>query len=135
MRSVRPVTDGLAIGLSALCAIHCLALPLVLGLLPSVIAMPLQTEAFHFWMVMVVLPTSLYALTLGCKRHERYRVMGAGAIGLSCLLLALFLEHSLGEIGEKALTLTGAVLISLGHYWNFRLCQQRSNCASDCTEH
>lgn len=133
MKSVRSVTDGLAIGLSVLCAIHCLALPLVLGLLPSLMALPLQSEAFHFWMVIVVIPTSLYALTLGCKRHKRYQVVGLGIAGLSCLLLALALEHSLGEVGEKVLTLAGAALISLGHYFNYRLCQQHNDCA--CPEH
>ena len=37
--TLRPVADEAAIGLSLLCAIHCLALLIVIALLPSVTAL------------------------------------------------------------------------------------------------
>lgn len=134
MKTAQMLTDKLAISLSLLCTIHCLALPIFLALLPSMAALSLDNESFHFWMVVVVLPTSLYALTVGCKQHKRYRLLILGSIGLALLIMALALgEERIGEAGEKILTLLGAALIAVGHGFNYRLCrkQQYQDCA--CT--
>ncbi len=128
MRKLQLFTDKAAIGLSLLCAAHCLALPLLLVLVPSLTALQLDNEAFHMWMVFAVIPTSTYALTIGCKQHKRYRLLILGLLGLSCLILAVALgEALLGEIGEKALTVVGAGFIAYGHYKNYRLCQQHTH--------
>ena len=42
--------DKFAIGLSAMCSIHCLAVPVLLVLLPSTAVLGLGNEQFHFWM-------------------------------------------------------------------------------------
>lgn len=134
MITTQEITDKFAISLSLLCAIHCLALPVLLILLPSLTALQLDNEAFHSGMLVVVLPTSFYALTMGCKKHKRYRLLFLGFTGLTLLVLAVLLgEDITGEYGEKILTLFGATLIASGHYWNFRLCQQHTNC--DCSDH
>ncbi len=123
MNTSQAVTDKLAIGLSLACAIHCLALPVLLALLPSMAALQLDNEAFHFWMVVAVFPSSIYALTLGCKQHKRYRLFFLGALGLILLVLALMLgEERIGEAGEKVLTALGASFVALGHWFNYRLC-------------
>ena len=136
MKTAQTVTDRLAIGLSMMCVIHCLALPLLLALLPSMAALQLDNEAFHIWMVIAVLPTSIYALTLGCKQHKRYRLLFLGSIGLALLVIALGLgEEHIGEAGEKTLTVLGAGFVALGHWFNYRLCrlprQQDCVCSSD----
>lgn len=124
MKTAQALTDKLAIGLSLMCAVHCLAIPVLLLLLPSMAALPLENEAFHFWLVAAVLPSSIYALTLGCKQHKRYRLLFLGAIGLSLLVMALVLgENRIGEVGEKSLTVLGAGFIAVGHWFNYRLCQ------------
>ncbi|WP_049722375.1 MerC domain-containing protein [Gilvimarinus polysaccharolyticus] len=124
MKTAQIVTDKLAISLSMACAIHCLALPLILALLPSLAALQLNHETFHIWMLAAVIPTSIYALTLGCKQHRRTRVLVLGAIGLTSLVLAIALgEARIGEFGEKALTLLGATFVATGHLINYRLCR------------
>lgn len=132
MNSIQTLTDKTAIGLSLLCAIHCLASPLLVVLLPSLSALQLDNEAFHFWMVVAVVPTSVYALTMGCKQHKHYRLLTYGFIGLACLISAVVLgEALLGEAGEKILTVIGATIIAYGHFQNYRLCQQhKKHC--DC---
>lgn len=136
MKTAQMVTDKLAIGLSLLCTAHCLALPLLLVLLPSMTALQLDNEVFHFWMVVVVLPTSVYALTLGCKQHKRYQLLILGCIGLGLLILALVLgEERIGEVGEKTLTVLGTGCVAVGHWFNYRLCfsqKKKDYCA--CTE-
>lgn len=130
MRSIQIFTDKLAISLSLLCTVHCLIVPLIIVLLPSLTALKLDNEAFHLWMVLAVIPTSVYALTMGCKQHKRYQLMTLGTLGLLCLILAAFLgEAFLGELWEKTLTVIGASIIALGHYWNYRLCQYQDPCA------
>jgi len=125
MRKEQAITDNLAIGLSILCVMQCLAVPSILVLLPSVVAYHLQNEAFHFWMIVVVLPVSVFALTLGCKQHNRYHVMIFGVIGLVLLVSAIVAgDVFFGENGEKILTILGAGFVTVGHLMNFRLCRR-----------
>jgi hypothetical protein len=115
-----------------MCVIHCLAITSLLSLLPSMLALPLDNEAFHIWMVVAVIPSSAYALTFGCKQHHRYRLLILGFIGLTLLVLALFLgEERIDEIEEKILTVLGAGFVTVRHWFNFRLCQAQkySYCA------
>lgn len=123
------IADKLSISLSLLCAIHCLAMPLIVVALPALAALPLADEAFHLWMVYMVLPISLFALTMGCKKHKRYRLLFVGGIGLSILAISAFAGHDLlGEFWEKTLTVIGSSIIAVGHIWNYKLCQKQDSC-------
>ena len=134
MRTAQELTDRFSISLSLLCVIHCLVLPFMLVLLPSLTALQLENEVFHTWMVVAVLPTSIYALTMGCRKHKRYRLLVLGITGLMLLTLTVILGHEItGELGEKILTVLGASLVAAGHLGNFRLCQQHRDCS--CPEH
>lgn len=126
--------DKASISLSVLCAIHCLATPLLVIFLPPLAGLPLHNEAFHLWLVIAILPMSGYALTLGCKKHKRHRVLILGGMGLVVLLLTVMLGHErLGENWEKILTVCGATLVALGHILNYRLCQLQDK--SNCPQH
>lgn len=134
MNNFQLLTDKVAIGLSIACTIHCLAFPLIVVLLPAFAALPLNDEAFHIWMIVAVVPASAYALTMGCRQHKCYHLLAYGVVGLSCLIMAIVLDHSfLGEAGEKILTTVGAMIVAYGHYKNYRLCQQPKNCT--CPEY
>ena len=132
--STQAFTDKMAMSLSLLCALHCLVSPLIIVMLPSLAALQFDGEAFHVWMVLAVIPTSVYALTMGCKQHKRYRLLGLGLFGLLFLLSAVLLgEDLISDFWEKALTVIGAATIALGHYRNYRLCQHQEFCA--CPDH
>ena len=134
MEREQMVTDKFAIGLSLICAIHCLALPLLLIILPSMIALQLDNEIFHTLIIITVLPVSIFALTLGYKKHKHNWLLIVGFTGLLLLVIAVILgEETTGEFGEKLLTVLGASLVAAGHLWNFRLCQQLADCA--CSKH
>ncbi len=138
MKKIRALTDKFAIGLSMLCTIHCLLLPLVLVVLPSLTVLPFADERFHLWMLILVIPTSLFALTLGCKQHKRYGLLVMGMIGLGFLMSAVLAESFVSPAGEKILTLIGTVFVALGHIWNYRLCQDsnaHNHCADDAHCH
>ena len=129
MANSQQVSDKAAISLSFLCLVHCLVLPLAVVLMPAMAALPLQDEMFHLWMVFAVVPISVYALTLGCRNHERYQLLLIGGLGLVVLLSAALLGHDwLGEQLEKTFTVIGAVTIAFAHMWNYRLCQRENDC-------
>ena len=136
MKTSQSYTDRAAVGLSFLCLMHCLALPLLLALLPGVtILSHFDNEIFHLGMVVLVIPTSLYALTLGCKQHQNYRLLKIGFAGLAFLCAAVLGEEFIGEAGEKAFTVIGSSLIAYGHIRNFLLCRQNKSecCDAECS--
>ena len=132
MSNLQTVSDKFAVGLSAMCMIHCLLLPTLIVLLPSLAALNLEDEIFHLWMVIVVVPISLFALTMGCNRHKNYKIMFVGSIGLIVLVLTAILGHDfLTESLEKTFTVIGALVIAGAHIWNYRLCR-KPVAACDC---
>lgn len=121
--------DSLAVSTSAICAIHCLSLPLLVGFFPAIGATMFGQESFHVWLLWLVIPLSLVALTMGCRAHKDKLVAGLGLAGIVTLILTAILGHSvMGEIGERIATLIGASAIAAGHLRNYALCRR-----SDCT--
>ncbi len=128
MRNIQLVADKAAFSLSFLCALHCLALPLLIILVPAVSSLPLADEAFHLWMVFGVIPISLLGLSMGCKKHQRWSILLIGVVGLAILIATPVIGHEqLGEFWEKTLTLLGASIIAISHYLNAKLCQACKN--------
>ena len=126
MTNIQTTSDKVAISLSVLCPFHCLILPLLTVMIPSIAALPMQDEAFHIWMVIAVVPISLFALTVGCKKHKSFSMLLISAVGIVILCMAAFFGHDLlGENLEKVFTLVGALTIAIAHIWNYRLCQKQ----------
>ena len=124
----RPIADVSAVGLSSLCLVHCLMLPVVVSVYPATIAVTLSDEVFHLFMVLMAIPISVFALFFGCRSHKSYSVGLTGALGIGLLFTSAFLPHELaGETGELLLTVSGALSLSVSHVLNFRLCH-RVNC-------
>ena len=120
--------DKVAIGFSAICALHCILLPVALIFLPALSTTFVGSEDFHNALLYFVVPSSAIALFLGCKMHGKNHVYVYGAVGIGALLIASFFGHDLfGESGEKLLTLLGAGIISLGHIKNQKLCAECCN--------
>ena len=100
-------------------------------LLPTVSAVILADEGFHFYMVMMVLPISSFALWVGYKQHHSFKILMQGVTGLIILSITVLLGHEpLGEVAEKLLTLLGSSFICYSHYLNYKMCQQQEHC--DC---
>ena len=120
--------DRVAISASSVCAIHCLALPIILSVFPAVGGVFFGEEAFHVWLIWAVVPLSVSSLLLGCIRHESTMVIYCGLAGVSILIVSALLGHEiLGEVSERVSTVAGSVIIAFAHMKNFSLCRQ-SNC-------
>lgn len=130
MKLTQTTADKFAIGLSLMCTVHCFATPVILALLPSFAVLQINAEQFHLWVLAVVLPTSLLALSLGCKKHKRTRYMACGVVGLAFLIIAVLLGQ---EEAEKVLTLIGSAFIALAHWFNYQQCFKKNNENCPCS--
>ncbi len=125
----RSLADGIGILGSAICALHCLAAPVVLvaGMaLPSWLA---GQETIHEMLLWAIFPTSFLAFGIGCWQHADYRVLLLGILGLSGLSAAVAVPHELiGENGERIITVGSAGLLIAAHLRNFRRCRADGCC-------
>lgn len=129
MTKFQLMSDKAAVGLSLLCVVHCLFLPIVLILLPPFAGLLVfNDELFHRMLLVAVVPISIIALVIGYLHHRSYRVLFIGLVGLSILIVTTFLGHViLGKYGEVALTVLGTSIIAYGHFLNYRLRRQGVN--------
>ena len=119
------INDKLAMALSSACAIHCFLTPSFVLLTSGLISFSFDNEFLHNLILFVAVPISLYALISGNANHKILYLLPVGIIGLSLLVLAVFLgEAFLGELGEKYLTLTGSIIVVYAHYKNYKACKE-----------
>jgi hypothetical protein len=112
--------DRIAIALSAVCVLHCLAVPLLAALLPIAFVSLGVDSHFHEWMLWGVVPTSLFGLGIGLRYHQRYLIAVIGAAGLAIVAYAAIVAHnSWPWWQELSLSVAGSVLLVAAHWRNF----------------
>lgn len=132
MNKAIKVGDKLAVSLSLLCALHCFAFPIVVATLPSL--QFLESEKTHLLMMIIIIPTSLVSLLLGCNKHKRKNLLLIALIGLSILFTASIWGHDLfGCKNEKYVTLLGSCIVSYAHISNYLKCLKANNLSSCST--
>ena len=114
--------DRVAIGLSGLCAIHCAVTPAAVILFPVMSACLGSDALFHALLLVLVAPSSVVALTLGCRRHRDPWVAGLGTAGLSVLVIVAALGHV--QHGERPVTLGATALMIMAHARNYSVCRR-----------
>lgn len=110
--------DGVAMGASLLCLVHCLVLPVVILAVPMLAALFTLPESFHALAFAFALPTSAVALLLGYRRHHQSFPLVISAVGLALLGAGAYL-HGSGWV-EVVLSVFGALLLATGHAWNWQ---------------
>jgi len=109
--------DGAAVTLSALCLVHCLALPLAVAGLPFLTQY--SEGHLHAQVLVVVLPLSSVALVLGFRRHRDWRVMFGGISGMLLLVIGATVAHrQLGLTADRAFTIAGSIVLATAHFFN-----------------
>lgn len=109
--------DGLAISASALCLLHCLALPVAIAFLPALAEWVDGGEWFHVAMLAIAMPLSGWTLIAGWRRHGVVVPLALGGIGLMLLATGLVFE---GQALGTAITVAGGVALALAHLRNLR---------------
>ena len=117
------LSDKFAMTLSMVCLVHCLFAPSLIVLTYSFMAMSVESELIHKLILLITVPVSIFALSLGYKNHKTINFIVLGVIGLLTLVLAVVMgEGILGENGELSLTMFGSALVVLSHYKNYQIC-------------
>ncbi|MEM6820925.1 MAG: MerC domain-containing protein [Verrucomicrobiota bacterium] len=139
--------DSVAVGMSLLCAIHCLITPILIVFLPIITTTFWVHQDFHLWMLLFVVPTTTLAVFLGCKKHKDRWVIILGLLGiitLSCVAIhgsflteVSFLQadgtvcpHCVQEPGRSLtdpvsiINSLGGLFLICGHVRNFLLCRK-----------
>lgn len=118
------VLDRLGIVLSGSCMAHCLLLPIMITLFPIVQGSMLEEESFHALFLVFVMPTSIAALFIGCRKHKHLLTALFGMIGLTILTVAAFWAHDwVGLSGERIMTSIGGAMLALSHWSNYKHCR------------
>ena len=117
-------SDKVAVTLSAACVIHCFFAPSFIILTSGILSISIDNEFVHYLILLAAVPVSIFALYLGYKNRKNLSFLPFGIIGLFTLVSAVLLgEAALGEMGERALTLLGSLLVAYSHYRNHQECK------------
>ena len=110
------VIDRVAIGLSGLCLVHCLASTILLAVLASAGGL-LLSPAIHEVGLLLAIGLGLIALGRGIIEHGFMMPAAVGGLGLGVMAGALSLPHDGAEV---VYTIVGVAILALGHDLNRR---------------
>lgn len=134
--------DKFAILLSGICALHCIAVPIIASIVPLLTATvhhggEIHEFWFHQFILLFILPVSLLALATGFKTHHKITPIMVAGLGLAILTsTALFAEyllsrHALTHEGETVLTIAGGIVHAVGHILNLQAARRKQpHCSS-----
>lgn len=110
------VVDRLAIGLSGLCLVHCVASAVLLTLLASAGGMLLD-PIFHEAGLTMAIVLGVVGLGRGIREHGFMLPASIGSLGVGMMAGALTLDHGTGEL---IYSVAGVLVLALGHDLNRR---------------
>lgn len=113
--------DQIAIALSAICIVHCLAVPLLIALVPVVtIAMGSDTH-FHELLLWLIVPTSFAGFALGYRVHGKIRTVLLGLAGIIVITIVSLWGHGAWSVGlEATVSVAASLVLGTAHWLNFR---------------
>lgn len=115
--------DRIGIGLSGVCAIHCLFIPVLIALFPLwPLAYTIHEWAHPVFFVLIV-PTVVLAIR---KSKADRSVCILLLTGVFMLALAWLMHYWIGHTAETITTLIGSATLVIGHWQNYRQHSARS---------
>lgn len=119
------VLDRVAIGLSGLCVVHCLALPFLLFVAPFL--SQFAEGHLHAQMLVIILPTSAIALAMGFRRHQNRQILGWATAGMLLLVVGGTVMHAqFGIVMDRVFTIGGSAVLAVSHWFNARMGRRHS---------
>lgn len=109
-----PRLDRLAIGLSGICLVHCLATTVLLAALASA-GSALGADWIHEVGLMLAMVMGAIALGKGIFEHGYTMPSAVGGLGLGVMAGALTMPH---DGTEAVFTMLGVGILALGHRLN-----------------
>lgn len=106
--------DRIAIGLSGLCLVHCVATTVLIALFATAGGVLVHPIVHELGLSLAILLGAV-ALVRGVFDHGVLLPAAIGGIGLGVMAGALTLPH---DGSEAAYTMVGVAVLALGHYLN-----------------
>jgi hypothetical protein len=110
--------EGIAVGATIACLVHCLVLPLLIAIIPVIPAVLPIPDHFHAIALGLAIPATGGALFAGYRRHRVAGPLFAGTAGL--MLLTLGATHWEATPLETPVTVLGSLCIAVAHLVNWR---------------
>lgn len=112
----RDLFDRLAIGLSALCVVHCAASVILVALLATAGGVLLHPAIHEAGLGFAIL-LAMIGLGRGFLQHRRPVPMVLGTVGIALMATALSVPHG---VTEAAYTIVGVGCVAIAHMLNRR---------------
>ena len=107
--------DRLALTLSGLCLVHCLAGSVLLAV--ASVGGGFFSHQVHAVGLALALPLAMFALWHGFQQHDRYTVLVLGGCGVILMAVSLAVGHG---SSETMLSVAGVSLLAAAHLLNLR---------------
>ena len=108
--------DRIAIGLSGLCLLHCVAGFVLLSLFA--LGGDWLDHRVHVFGLLFAMPLAAVALWRGFRRHGRLPIGALGLLGLAVMAASLAVTH--GQIIEMLVSMAGVSLLAAAHWQNLK---------------
>lgn len=108
--------DRIAIGLSGLCLLHCMAGFVMLSLFA--LTGDWLDHRVHVVGLILAMPLAAVALWRGWRRHGRLPIGALGLAGLVVMTASLAVQH--GQIVEMLVSMLGVGLLATAHWQNLK---------------
>ncbi len=115
-----PKLDGIGIGLSFICAIHCLITPLTLALLPLMGIHTHDNKSIEAIMVLLIIMVGILALMRGYLNHKKWQVFIYLTLGI---VIFVFIRPVFDNTAYNLATLLGGFSFMVGHLYNWNWCR------------
>ena len=119
--------DAVGIGLSMLCAVHCVSVPILLSVLPMTGLGFVANHEFEWVMMGIIFVVAGVTFVRGYRRHRNRGVFVFFALGL---VIFLFVRPFVPEDWHPFATIAGGLAFIAGHWKNWHW--HRPTCRKPC---
>ena len=119
------LVDNVGACVSFTCAIHCMATPLLITVLPLVGLGFFLSESVELMIVIVAVGLAVGSLTWGYRHHRKWQIFLTLGGAFLCIFIARF---QVPEQYESVFMASGGVLLMVGHLLNRHLCRACQYC-------
>ncbi len=124
------VLNVLAVAGPSLCIVHCLAMPLLVAMLPVVGSHGMLAGVDEQMIALAVVPLCALAIVPGFLKHGRKRVVVMMLAGMACVLFGSFAADHVIQLGAEApVVVLGSLLLASAGLLNIKLTACKQQCA------
>ena len=132
MKLVRVATvylDTLGAGVSGLCLVHCVSMPLIFAFAPTLAHLIPGDELVHRLLAFLVVGAGLPSFVIGYRKHNKWSALALGLGGMGIVLGALiFGDRFNSHVTEISITMLGSLALTSAHLANRTFCRRCDQC-------